>query len=165
VLGKTRNELGGSEYYQMMEHAGLNVPKVDAKETLPLYMAFHKSIQQGLITSAHAVSRGGLAIHLALAAMGGETGMEIRLGNLPSDEGLTDTVLLYSESAGRFVVTVDPTRQDAFEKLFAGMAIGRIGIVTESSVFKVYGRDGSGIIEEEIMLLKNCWNELFGGLI
>jgi phosphoribosylformylglycinamidine synthase len=97
--------------------------------------------------------------------MGGETGMEIRLDDVPSDEDLPDSVLLYSESAGRFVVTVDPARQDAFEKLFAGMAIGRIGIVTESSLFKVYGRDGSGIIEEEIGLLKDCWKKVYGGLI
>ncbi len=165
VFGKTRNELGGSEYYRMINHTGLNVPKVDAEETFPLYLTFHKAVQQGLISSAHAVSRGGLAIHLALSAMGGETGMEIRLDDVPSDEDLPDSVLLYSESAGRFVVTVDPARQDAFEKLFAGMAIGRIGIVTESSLFKVYGRDGSGIIEEEIGLLKDCWKKVYGGLI
>jgi phosphoribosylformylglycinamidine synthase II len=165
VFGKTRNELGGSEYYRMINHTGLNVPKVDAEETFPLYLTFHKAVQQGLISSAHAVSRGGLAIHLALSAMGGETGMEIRLDDVPSDEDLPDSVLLYSESAGRFVVTVDPARQDAFEKLFAGMAIGRIGIVTESSLFKVYGRDGSGIIEEEIALLKDCWKKVYGGLI
>jgi phosphoribosylformylglycinamidine synthase len=84
---------------------------------------------------------------------------------VPSDEDLSDSMLLYSESAGRFVVTIDPSRKDSFEKLFAGMAIGCIGVVTESSSFKIYGRDDSVIIEEEIMVLKDCWKELFGGLI
>ena len=165
MLGRTKNELGGSEYYQMMGYIGLNVPKVDAKECFPLYLKFHEAVQKGLISSAHAVTRGGLAVNLALAAMGGETGMEIRLGNVPSDEDLSDSMRLYSESAGRFVVTIDPSRKDSFEKLFAGMAIGCIGVVTESSSLKIYGRDDSVIIEEEIMVLKDCWKELFGGLI
>ncbi|HJX35056.1 MAG TPA: phosphoribosylformylglycinamidine synthase subunit PurS [Desulfatiglandales bacterium] len=165
VLGRTRNELGGSEYYQMMDHIGLNVPRVDAKECLPLYLRFHEAVQQGLISSAHAVTRGGLAVHLALAAMAGETGMDIRLADLPSDQALSDSVLLYSESAGRFVVTIDPARRDEFEKVFAGVAIGLIGTVTGSSLFRIYGGDGSAIIEEEVSLLKDCWKKPFGGLI
>jgi phosphoribosylformylglycinamidine synthase len=165
VLGRTRNELGGSEYYQMMDHIGLNVPTVDAKECFPLYLKFHEAVQQGLISSAHAVTRGGLAVHLALAAMAGETGMDIRLADLPSDQALSDSVLLYSESAGRFVITVDPARRDAFEKLFAGLPIGRIGTVTGSSLCRIYGTDGSAIIEEEVSLLKDRWKKPFGGLI
>jgi phosphoribosylformylglycinamidine synthase len=165
VLGRTRNELGGSEYYQMMDHIGLNVPMLDAKECFQLYLKFHEAVQQGLISSAHAVTRGGLAVHLALTAMAGETGMDIRLADLPSDQAPSDSVLLYSESAGRFVVTIDPARRDAFEKIFAGEAIGRIGTVTESSLFRIYGKDGSAIIEEDISLLKDCWKKPFGGLI
>jgi phosphoribosylformylglycinamidine synthase II len=165
VLGRTRNELGGSEYYQMMGHAGLNVPMLDAKECFQLYLKFHEAVQQGLISSAHAVTRGGLAVHLALIAMAGETGMDIRLADLPSDQALSDSVLLYSESAGRFVVTIDPARRDAFERIFAGEAIGRIGTVTGSSLFRIYGKDGSAIIEEDIPLLKDCWKKPFGGLI
>jgi phosphoribosylformylglycinamidine synthase len=165
VLGKTGNELGGGEYYQMMDHTGLNVPRVDAKECLPLYLRFHEAVQQDLISSAHAITRGGLAIHLALSAMAGETGMDIRLADLPSDQVLPDSVLLYSESAGRFVVTVDPSRRDAFEKIFAGMAIGLIGTVTGSPLFRICGGNGSAIIEEDVPLLKECWKKPFGGLI
>ncbi len=165
VLGKTGNELGGGEYYQMMDHTGLNVPRVDAKECLPLYLRFHEAVQQDLISSAHAITRGGLAIHLALSAMAGETGMDIRLADLPSDQVLPDSVLLYSESAGRFVVTIDPSRRDAFEKIFAGMAIGLIGTVTGSPLFRICGGNGSAIIEEDVPLLKECWKKPFGGLI
>ncbi|MGD8230317.1 MAG: phosphoribosylformylglycinamidine synthase subunit PurS, partial [Desulfobacteraceae bacterium] len=38
ILGQTRDELGGSEYYQMMDELGLRVPKVDVKEVWPLYL-------------------------------------------------------------------------------------------------------------------------------
>ena len=165
ILGETRNELGGSEYYQMSGEVGLNVPQVDAKELWPLYLSLHKAIQLRLLSSAHAIARGGMAIHLALVAMGGELGMEIRLGDVPSSNGLSDSRTLFSESAGRFVVTVDPGKQKAFEEIFTGMKINQVGFVTESPVFRVLGEEGTLITEEEVLQLKDCWNRPFGGLI
>jgi phosphoribosylformylglycinamidine synthase len=165
ILGETRDELGGSEYYQIFRETGLNVPKVNTEETIPLYLSLHRAIQHGLVSSAHAVSRGGLAVHLALSAMGGETGMDVNLEYVPSDYNLSDSKILYSESAGRFVVTVDPASQKEFERLFDGMKIGPVGTVTDSSLFRVSGKDGSWIIEEEITLLKESWKKNFGGLI
>ncbi len=165
VLGETRDELGGSEYYQMMDYVGLHVPKVDAEDLWPLYICLHQTIQEGLVSSAHAVTRGGLGVHLALIAMGGELGMDIRLGDLPSGNGLSDSQILFSESAGRFVVTVAPERQKAFEKIFSNMKIKQIGVVTESPILRIQGRQDSLIIEEEISQLKDSWNRPFGGLI
>ncbi|MFC1821062.1 AIR synthase-related protein, partial [Thermodesulfobacteriota bacterium] len=60
LLGATRNELGGSEYYQMMGETGFNVPNVDVDEVWPLYLALHRAIQRELVASVHAISRGGL---------------------------------------------------------------------------------------------------------
>ncbi len=165
VIGETKNELGGSEYYQMMEELGLNVPKVEIKEVWPLYLSLHEAIEQELISSAHAITRGGLAVHMAMTAMGGELGMEIHLGSVPSGDLLSDTQLLYSESAGRVVVTVNPIKKEAFEKIFEGMMIGKAGFITESPLFRVRDRNGDLIIEEEIFRLKDCWKRPFGELI
>jgi len=165
MLGETRDELGGSEYYQMMDEVGLNVPMVDVNEVRPLYLALHSAIQDGLVSSAHAVSRGGLAVHMALVAMGGGTGMDIGLAGIPADEHLADTNILYSESAGRFIVTVDPAKQDAFERMFAGVKTGKAGVVSASSHFRIKGRDGALLIDEDIAQLKGCWKRPFGGLI
>jgi phosphoribosylformylglycinamidine synthase len=165
VLGETRNELGGGEYYQMMGEVGLYVPKVDANALWPLYLAVHKAIQQGLICSAHAVIRGGLGVHLALVAMGGELGMEIRLEDVRSSDVLTNSQILFSESAGRFIVTIDPEKRGAFEKTFDGMIISHVGVVTESPILRIRDGEGAPIIEKEISQLKDCWNRPFGGLI
>jgi phosphoribosylformylglycinamidine synthase len=165
VLGETKNELGGSEYYQLMGETGLNVPKVTVNEVWSHYLALHRAIQKELVSSVHAVSRGGLAIHLAMVSMGGELGMEIHLEDVPSDDDISDTQILYSESAGRFVMTVDPEKREAFERIFFGMAISRVGFVTESPLFRIRDRYGSWIIEEEVSQLKDCWKSPFGGLI
>jgi len=165
ILGETGDELGGGEYYQMMGEVGLNVPWVDVNKSWPMYIALHKAMDAGLVSSAHAVSRGGLAVHMAMVAMAGETGMDIRLEDVPVTDDLSDTKILYSESSGRFIVTVDPAKQEAFERIFAGMKIGRAGIVNGSSNFRVKGQNGTLLINEKTDQLKDCWKRTFGGLI
>jgi phosphoribosylformylglycinamidine synthase subunit PurSL len=165
ILGETRDELGAGEYYQMMGEVGLKVPWVDVNKSWPMYLSVNRAIEAGLASSVHAVSRGGLAIHLAMVAMAGETGMEISLADVPSNDDLTDSRALYSESSGRFIVTVDPARQGDFEQLFSGMTTGRVGVVSGTSRFRIKGRDGDFIIDEEVGTLKDCWKRPFGGLI
>ncbi|MFH1351012.1 MAG: phosphoribosylformylglycinamidine synthase subunit PurS [Pseudomonadota bacterium] len=164
-LGETRNEPGACEYYQMRGEVGLHVPKVNAEELWPLYLALHRAIQENLVSAAHAVTRGGLAVHLAMVAMGGELGMEIHLDRAPCENGLSDTLHLYSESAGRFVITVAPENRDAFEGLFKGLPVGHVGFTTESERFKVFGKEDSLIIEEDIIGLIEAWKRPFGELI
>jgi len=165
VLGETGNELGGSEYYRMMGEIGLHCPRVDVEKVVPLYRALYKAIRSGLLASAHAVARGGLAVHLALMAMGGELGLDIDLGKIPSPQALAPSQLLYSESAGRFLVTLNPAHREAFEELFRGLPAACIGNVTETPQLKVRDPDGRIILEENISALKQSWKAPFGGLI
>lgn len=162
VLGETRNELGGSEYYQMFGEAGLRVPSVDINRFRPLYLRLHQAIREGLVASAHAVTRGGLSVHLALTAMAGEVGMELDLREIPSDH-LTDTEKLYSESAGRFVVTIAPSNKEIFENIFSGLEIGLIGTISASPLFRLVGSEGVHLLEEDVLKLKEVWKRPFGG--
>ena len=91
--------------------------------------------------------------------------MEIHLGDIPFSDQLTASQILFSESAGRFVVTIDPAKQKAFEKIFDGLRISQVGIVAESPLFRIRDGEGALIIEEEISQLKDWWNRPFGGLI
>jgi phosphoribosylformylglycinamidine synthase II len=165
VLGETKNELGGSEYYQMMGSVGLHVPRLNPEEVLPSYQALHRSVHDGLVSSCHAVMRGGLAVHLAMVAMGGELGMEILLNRIPAEKGLRTSQVLYSESCGRFVVTVAPANKDRFEKGFAGLNARQVGVISDSTRVLVADGDGNRVIDEEVMALKRCWKEPLGDLI
>lgn len=165
VVGETRNELGGSEYYQMMESIGLHVPAVDPKKLWPHYVALHRAIQEGLVTSCHAVSRGGLAVHLALVSMAGELGMDLHLPPIPAPHGLSVSQALYSESCGRFVITIPPERKEGFDKIFSALKIGQIGVVTESPSLSIKDDRGHGIIEEDLFELKDAWKKPFEDLI
>jgi phosphoribosylformylglycinamidine synthase len=165
VLGSTRNELGGSEYYEHLGYIGCNVPEVRTAEFTPLYRNLKCAIEDDLVASAHGIYRGGLAIHLAKVAMGGKLGMNVDLAQVPLRNIERDDVLLFSESAGRFIVTVDPVNREAFENRFKGAACGCIGTVTEAPDFVVRGVEHSVIMTISVADLKTAWNKTFGELV
>jgi phosphoribosylformylglycinamidine synthase II len=165
ILGETRDELGASEYYLMMDWVGCNVPTVDSEKVIPLYQALSRAIQNGLIASCHAVGRGGLGVNFALSAIGGDLGMDINLRSVPVDKELSNTRLLYSESAGRFIVTIDKVKKKAFEDIMGGLSCACIGSVTDADILHITGVDGTTIVTETIGDLKDAWKEPFGDLI
>ena len=165
VLGTTRNELGASEYYDHLGYIGRNVPEVRPDEVIPLYRHLMQAIDNGLVASAHGIYRGGLAVHLALVALGGNQGVHIDLTQVPGNEGLRDDSLLFSESAGRFIVTLDPDNRMPFEDIFKGDRCACIGTVTDDSAMVVRGLEQQTIISVPVAELKTAWKKPFGDLI
>jgi phosphoribosylformylglycinamidine synthase len=100
-----------------------------------------------------------------MVSMGAELGMDIILNNIPAVSGLGAAQMLYSESCGRFIITVAPDKRERFEEIFRGMKIGQAGIVTEATHFMIKGERGKPIIEEDVMWLKSCWKKPFAELI
>ncbi|UCH24072.1 MAG: phosphoribosylformylglycinamidine synthase, partial [Deltaproteobacteria bacterium] len=62
ILGTTRNELGGSEYYDCMGYTGRNVPQVFPETFKALYELLTHAIDRNLVASVHGVYRGGLGV-------------------------------------------------------------------------------------------------------
>jgi phosphoribosylformylglycinamidine synthase len=91
--------------------------------------------------------------------------MEIDLGKVPGPDSLSPARVLYSESAGRFIVTIDPGKKDAFERLFKGMKAACAGSVTSGSSLAVYDREKRLIIGEDIHELKKSWMKPFGAFV
>jgi phosphoribosylformylglycinamidine synthase II len=162
ALGETFDELGGSEYYAMMEYVGNAVPTVDAKRAKGLYRRLNEATEKGLVASCHDCSDGGLGVALAETAFAGMLGMEIDLGNVPATGLDRDDLLLFSETQSRFVVTVSPHSKDAFEALFKGVVYGLLGQVTSAPVFTVTGLSGREIIRAHIQDLKDAWKRPLG---
>jgi phosphoribosylformylglycinamidine synthase len=164
VLGRTRDELGGSAFYEHFGYTGLNVPQVAPAEHLPLYRALSGAITRGLVRSAHGIYRGGLAVHLAMVAMAGELGLAIDLDAVPAETGLRDHTLLFSESAGRFIVTVAPEHQQALETLLAETDFACVG-TTQDKAALVIKRGSGELINTPVSDLKTAWKKTFGDLI
>jgi phosphoribosylformylglycinamidine synthase len=165
VVGVTRDELGASEYYEHLGHIGCNVPTVRPREFLKHYAALEKAVAQQLAASVHGVYRGGLAVHLALVAMGGQLGLQIDLDRVPADEVSRSDRLLFSESAGRFVITVAPENRERFEAMFTGMPCTCVGQVTAQPMLIINGLDGRNLISMPVQGLTAAWKRPFGDLI
>jgi phosphoribosylformylglycinamidine synthase len=165
IIGETRDELGGSEYYDLFGYIGNNVPQVVAETFLPAYNALFSAIRQGLVASAHGIYRGGLGVHLAMIAMGGNLGLDIDLSRVPSDNVKRIDTLLFSESAGRFLVTVAPQFKAAFEKIYAGITCACIGTVVSSPTLNIIDAKNNSLISTAITDLKTAWKKPFGSLM
>jgi len=154
VLGDTKCELGGSEFAITYGHTGGTPPTVDTATNRALYNRLSAAIASKLVASCHDCSDGGLAVALAETAFAGGLGMDIDLTGLD----LTAAAALFSESQGRFVTTIAPGDQAAFETALKNSSIRRIGTVTDSTQFKVTAPQGA-TISADIADLKKAWQE------
>ncbi|MDI6892663.1 MAG: phosphoribosylformylglycinamidine synthase subunit PurL [Actinomycetota bacterium] len=157
ILGVTHDELGGSHYYMINDCVGSNVPRVDTKTARSLYRTLNEAIQRGLISSCHDCSEGGLAVAAAESAFAGDLGMEIGLREVPATGLEREDKVLFSESNGRFIVTVSPTHQVEFEKLMKGNTFALIGLVLEEKEFRIFDFKGCPIVRAPIEDLKEAW--------
>lgn len=156
LLGETRDECGGSEYYSELGFLGSNVPKVDAMTAFARYRALNAAQRQGLVRSCHDLSDGGLGVALAEKAFAGGYGLRVELEGMVVEGELRDDTLLFSESPSRLLVTVRPQERERFERLFAGQALACLGEVLDTPRL-VVSRSGRTLLDVDINLLKEAW--------
>ena len=159
VLGETRPELGASEYYALHGFIGNQVPRVDAQKAKRLYEALSGAIRKGLAASCHDCSDGGLGVALAEVAFAGGLGMEVDLRRVPATGVDRNDLLLFSESQSRFVVTVHPENQKAFEDALKGTSFAQVGRVSAGKDFRITGLQGAVVVRADIDELKEAWKK------
>ncbi len=159
ILGKTYRELGGSEWYALNDAIGNGVPKVNAAAAKTLYEKLHRAMMAGLVASCHDCSDGGLGVALAETAFAGEWGLAVDLKAVPAEGIERNDELLFSESQSRFIATIRPEAQQAFEAALAGCTFARIGKVIPEGVLRIECLGGQKIIEESLASLKAAWQK------
>ena len=170
IVGRTRDERGGSEYHRMLAEAqgtpdrfGGEPPRARPAEAAPLYRAMDAAIRRGLLRSSHTPTLGGLAVAFALCCIGGACGADIDLAAAPQEGDLDDDALLFSESNSRFVVTYGPERAVEIERAFEGMPFARVGRVGAASApLTVRGRRGALIAADPEELRRAFRDPLWG---
>jgi len=161
IVGKTFDEAGASEYYDHFGYTGCNIPQVNTQKNWSVYLALAKCIKQELVSSAHGIYRGGLAVHLAMSAMAGNLGAKIDIQKMPCSQGLSDDKRLFSESAGRFIVSLSPEHKAQFENIMDDACCCEIGIVLNSDQFQVLGNSGKQINDLSVGEMKRVWKQPF----
>ena len=152
LIGETKKEMGGSEYYNIMKINGGIVPRTDVNILKKSMDAVIKGIENGIIISSHDISNGGIGAALAEMVIGGKGAfIDLKqLGELRTD------FKLFSESNTRWIVEVE--NENEFKKIFNGLPIYKLGNV-EGNVLLIY--DGNNkYIELSKEELKKAWSSL-----
>ncbi|MDZ8275471.1 phosphoribosylformylglycinamidine synthase subunit PurL [Microbacterium aquimaris] len=122
LLGVTSTELSGSQWAGTIHgHLGGRPPSVDLAAEKKLAELVHAASQQGLVSSAHDLSSGGLAQALAEATMRFGVGARVWLREISERDGVDAATALFAESTGRVIVSV-PREEDV---KFRGLCEGR----------------------------------------
>jgi phosphoribosylformylglycinamidine synthase subunit PurL len=116
LLGETREELAGSEYFRLLGAPSEGPPPIVSLETeRRLQAAMLDSIGRGVLRCAHDVSDGGLLIALAESALYGGRGLRCP----PIAGTVSREAFYFGESQGRIIVSVAPRRVPELQQLMA----------------------------------------------
>jgi phosphoribosylformylglycinamidine synthase subunit PurSL len=162
IVGRTFNELGGSEYYRQNGFIGKSVPHVRGKGRLT-FTAITKAIDSGLIAACHDLSEGGLSVAAAEMAFAGGYGIELDLQKVPYDGLKRDDFVLFSESNTRFLVEVSEKKKARFESCMKGTCIAEVGKVTDSPMLRIRGLKKEVVLNLPLSSLIACWKRALSG--
>ena len=113
LIGETRAELGGSEYFRLRGSDAGSVPRTDPAVLQTSMNALREAMNAGLIASCHDVAEGGLAVTICEMAIGGDLGVSVDIANV--NPGIRTDFTLFSESNSRWVVEVARPETSSFE--------------------------------------------------
>jgi phosphoribosylformylglycinamidine synthase II len=145
--------LAASEYAAMFGGEQEPLRPIDFPSEAALLDALVAAAEDGLISSAHDVSDGGLAVALAEACFNPEQtlGAEVFGAGIPIDDGgLSDAQALFGEGPSGVIISVSTRNLDRVTRLFAaaGLAPRAIGRVTAESRLRI-----ARVIDEDTIAL------------
>ena len=130
LLGDTRDEFGGSLYMKIFaKKVAGKLPKLDFATELALWETVITANTLGLLSSAHDVGLGGIAVAVAKMAVLGKLGFEGMVT-------LSDERDLFGESFSRAIIEVSNDKKEALENLLvmSGLNYECIGKVTDKDI-------------------------------
>ena len=135
VIGNTYPELDGSQYYKEIHNVVQGYPpEVRLDENYAVSMEIQKLIQEcnDEITAVHDISKGGLVTALALMSIKSDKSVTVNIAEIPATEELTQDEKLFSESNGRFIITVKSDKVDKVKEILDNdsIAYSIVGEVT-----------------------------------
>jgi len=117
ILGDTKNELGGSEYFEYIhKFIGGKCPIVNFVDSKKNMKSVLEIIQDKLVKSVHDCSKGGLAVAVSELCMTNSIGCSVSLDKVPGESLPTDKIL-FSESHSRYLLTVEKNKLEHLKSI------------------------------------------------
>ena len=149
--------LAGSEYLEVSGGLVAGQPTLDIQSEAALQRACRRLATEGVISSAHDCSDGGLAVALAESCIAGGLGAECGTGTpLGTALAMTDNrwdAILFGEAQSRIIVSLPEDSESVLEGICAeeGVDWCRLGSVTDSRLTV------AGMIDLPVAELEGVW--------
>ncbi|MFS0784473.1 phosphoribosylformylglycinamidine synthase subunit PurL [Bacillus sp. 1P06AnD] len=150
IIGSAKPEWGGTELQKLLHGEIFGpAPAIDLTVEAKRQNQLLNAIRAGIISSAHDVAEGGLAVAVAESLFGGKGfGASLTV----HEDAVTE---LFSETQSRFVVSVPQSKRSQFEQLVEDAEF--IGDVTDSGTLVVMDGKGEQILREDLNELESAW--------
>ena len=165
LIGDTKNELGGSEYFEYIHNfIGGKCPVVNFSESKNHMKSILDLIEQSMIKNAHDCSKGGLAVAVSELCMANNIGCVVSLDSVPASN-LENDRLLFSESHSRYLVVVDNETLTNTEKLLKNQNIS-FAIIGKFGGDQIqFNRNEKRIVDLRVDKAQKTWLNSLGELV
>jgi phosphoribosylformylglycinamidine synthase len=159
LAGDTHDELGGSEYLARIHDLVAGAPPVcDLDAEAKAIDGLLESIDAGVISSAHDVSDGGVAVALAECCI---ANLDVQYGADVDLSGIADIAsrsAFFGETQARYILSSNAP--EAVERIMnqRGVPIRRIGRVTDAAKGLTI-RFGDSLIQSDISAIASAWHD------
>lgn len=137
IVGDTKNELGGSEFFEYIHNfVGGKCPTVVFEDSKKNMTAVLDAIKNNLVKDVHDCSKGGLAIAISEICLTNHIGCNVSLDKIPGEKMDVDRVL-FSESHSRYLLSLEKKNLKTLEALLKENHVS----------FKVIGQFGGDVIQ------------------
>ncbi len=157
VIGDTKKEFGGSEYYRLKGVDGVLVPETNPKVLRRRMDALLRTMRNGLIASCHDVSEGGLAVAVCEMLIGGDIGATVDIAGISPKTNMRYDYKMFSESNTRWVVEVWREESQKFEAMTKEQHVVKIG-ETEDDKRVVMSDAKKELVNLSLAEIRKAWS-------
>jgi phosphoribosylformylglycinamidine synthase len=164
LLGKTHEDLGGSEYLAEIHKQIIGEPpRLDLENEKAIQQFCLKLIKNGLVSSAHDVSDGGLLIALAECCLAAQNNLilgadiELNSSSAAFANNISLAASLFGESQSRIIISIKQDKLETVESLAKEDNILCTKIGNTSGEDFVVRLNGHEIIRKPVKEMHKSW--------
>ncbi len=157
VIGKTKNELGGSEYFEYIHNfIGGKCPQVDYNASKQNMKSVLSLIKKNLVYCVHDCSKGGISVAISELCLKNNIGCKVEMKNIPSEK-MSDDRILFSESHSRYLLVAKNKDVIKISKFLTNskVSFAKIGLFGGDQI--LFDSNTKAIIDLSVDKVQNIW--------
>ncbi len=165
IIGNTKNEMGGSEYFEYIhKFIGGICPVVNFEESKANMNTVLNVIKKNLLKAVHDCSKGGLGVAVSEICMTHQIGCTVSLDKVPGPKLDADRIL-FSESHSRYLLVLQKKNLKKLEEILkkSHVSYHMIGVFGDENIR--FNLDRKSIIDLRVDKAQKTWSNSLRELV